>query len=226
MVQELNERIAQLQSQGDAGKSEPAAGQQEASEPIISDEDLTALREDFPAFAKVIEAQMAKIASLESKVSPVLSKEAEREAEAASVVRDEVRDAIDANPKLLKLEADPEAWETVVAIDKAFRAKPEFRDLTFAERFEKVVQRYESVHGLIDVPAAPEKKGSASDREKAAGLLKQPGNTAPRSLSDLPGGLPDAGSEKERAENMSTIDMGLMMQKMTPAQIDAYLNQL
>lgn len=222
MVSDLNERIAQLQSQAETGERAADAGH----EPAISADDLEALRADFPAFAKVIEAQMGKIAQLETQVSTVSSREAERQAEVQRTTQEQVRDAIDASPKLLKLEADPEAWETVVEIDKAFRAKPEFRDLSFAQRFEKVVQRYEAVHGPVDVPAAQNKSDSVSAKDKAAALLKEKGDVTPRSLSDLPGGLPDAGSEAERAENMSAIDMGLMMQNMTPAQIDAYLNKL
>jgi len=221
-VQDLNDRITQLQSQAGTGKVAAVEG----DEPIISAEELDALSVDFPAFAKVVKAQMVQIASLESQVSAVSSKEAERDAVVQRTVQDEVRDAIDASPKLLKLEADPDAWETLVAIDNEFRSKPENQSLTFAERFEKVVQRYEAVYGPVDVPAVPKPTDSASVKAKAANLIKEQAAPIPRSLSDLPGGLPDAGSERERAENMSVTDMAAMMSKMTPAQIDNYLNQL
>jgi hypothetical protein len=223
---ELQARIDTLQVQGTAA---PAAATPTKAEGAISDEDLAALREDFPAFAKVIEAQMAKIDTLESRLSTVYGKEEQREAVEQRTVQQQVRDMIDTNPKLSALEADPAAWARAVEIDNMLKDQPENKNLSLEERFDKVVKGYESFYGAIPGAAADTptpKPVQKSAREQAEALLQKQMPATPRSLSDLPGGLPDAQNEAQRAENMSEIEMGNMMQKMTPAQIEQYLNNL
>ncbi|MEO6147529.1 MAG: hypothetical protein ABIT70_10910 [Sulfuriferula sp.] len=224
---ELQARIDSLQVQGTAAPAEVAAPAMAVG--AISDEDMAALREDFPAFAKVIEAQMAKIDTLESKLSTVYGKEEQREAVEQRTVQQQVRDMIDTNPKLSALEADPAAWARAVEIDNMLKAQPENQNLSLAERFDKVVKGYESFYGAITGAAAATPTPTPvpkSAREQAEALLKEKAPATPRSLSDLPGGMPDASSEAQRAENLSEVEMGNMMLKMTPEQIEQYLNNL
>lgn len=222
---ELQARIDTLQVQGTAAPAEAASPAMAVS--AISAEDMAALREDFPAFAKVIEAQMAKIDTLESKLSTVYGKEEQREAVEQRTVQQQVRDMIDTNPKLSALEADPAAWARAVEIDNMLKAQPENQNLSLAERFDKVVKGYESFYGAIPgAAAATPTPVPKSAREQAEALLKEKAPATPRSLSDLPGGMPDASSEAQRAENLSEVEMGNMMLKMTPGQIEQYLNNL
>lgn len=221
---DMQTKLDALTAQRETGA--PAPEQQPTSQ-IISSEELEALREDFPAFAKAIEAQMQKIGELERQLSTVAGREAEREQEQARAVAETVQDLIDANPKLLHLQThDPAGWQKAIELDELIKSKPENTNLSMAERFTKVASAYESIYGTIPVPnAVPEKQPDkpADLRKQVLEKLGREAPNVPRSLSDIPGGIPPAASPIEQLSNMNEVEMGRMFQGMTPQQIDDYL---
>lgn len=224
---EMQAKLDALTEQRETGA--PVAEQKPTAD-IIDQEDLEALKADFPALAKIIEAQMSKIGELEGQLSSVASKEAEREQAQMQTVAEMVQETIDANPKLLHLQThDQEGWEKAVELDELIKSKPENANLPMSERFEKVAKAYESLYGAIPAGAAPatpatNKPDNNPDvRQKVRDKLATEAPNVPRSLSDIPGGLPPADSPIEQLSNMSEIEMGRMFTKMTPQQIDDYL---
>lgn len=221
---DMQAKIDALTAQRETG--EPAGESAQPGE-MITKEELDALKEDFPAFAKIIEAQMAKISQMESQLSSVAGREAAREQEAAQTVAETVQETIDANPKLLHLQTnDPEGWQKAVELDELIKGKPENLNLTLAERFNKVATAYETLYGVIPAAAAPatHKQDSKPDaRQLMREKLEREAPNVPRSLSDIPGGLPPEASAVERAQNMSAVEMGRMFERMTPQQQDEYL---
>ena len=221
-------RIDALQAQLASGQAPtPAAAAPQAQAPI-SDEELAVLREDFPAFAKVLEAQMAQVSKLEAALTDLTGKEAAREAETAQTVASTVQELIDANPKLLHLQTkDPEGWKKAIDLDNYLQTQPGNPDM--AARFVKVVAAYEAINGVITVPAAPVVP-AVQDKEAAKAAAKQILDgvkpAVPASLSDLPGGAPVEATEVQKLENMSAAEIGAMFAKMSTEQRNTYLNGL
>lgn len=223
--------MAEMQAKLDALTVQRETGAQAADQKptadIIDQEDLEALKADFPALAKIIEAQMSKIGELEGQLSSVAGKEAEREQAEMQTVVETVQETIDANPKLLHLQThDPEGWDKAIELDDLIKSKPENANLSLEERFNKVAKAYESLYGAIPAGAAPatNKPDSKPDvRQQMREKLATEAPNVPRSLSDIPGGLPPAASPIEQLANMNEVEMGVMFQKMTPQQIDDYL---
>jgi hypothetical protein len=94
-----------------------------------------------------------------------------------------------------------------------------------AERFVKAAAAYEAIYGAINAPtvAAPAAKPAAKTVDDVLAAAKP---SAPRSLSDLPGGSFVEQSEIGNLENLSGSEIGNNLMKMSAKQRDAYLNSL
>lgn len=218
-VAELQELATRLEAQVNAAKTgdeAPATSSVTEDSASVSQEELDALRDDFPALAKVLEAQMATVSRLQEQLAIVSKAEQARQADAEKDVQASVQELIDANPKLLHLQTnDPEGWAAAIALDDTFRADPKLAELGTAERFNKVVAAYEAAHGAIAVPQA---KTSPSKQSKAS--------TVPVSMSAIPGGTPPAVDEAAAMSAMNGTQAIAHFSKMTPAQIEAALSRL
>lgn len=235
-LKEMQDRVAQLEQmvqgnqgakQGEGARTTPQASQVEQ----LSDEDLEALKEDFPTVYKAVQAAMKRAEMLESKLAPVEEMQAER----VQSVQESVQDAIDSVPKLAHIQAtDADAFELAKQFDATLREQTAWANRPLNERFQKVTEMVEAALGPIQLPASSKQASQPSAQElrqaaeaKAKEAAKK--NSAagvPTSLSDFKGGVPAATDEAAAAEQMSQQQLAELFSKMSPEQMDEYLANL
>jgi hypothetical protein len=83
------------------------------------------------------------------------------------------------------------------------------------------------MYGVIQISGS-ETSGTPqkSQQDQAREAMSKARSTTPNSLSDLPSGAPPHHSEKDRVAGMAPAEVGLMMEGMTDAQLEAFLNNL
>ena len=212
---ELQEQLNALQS----GTSTAAEAKQ-AVQGIIDGatmEQLDAIREDFPKFADLLEAQIKATSKLEEQLSRVTQGEKNRAVTAEEKASRESQDLIDANPKLSHLQStDPEGWEAAVALDDQFKMNPKLAALTIEERFNRVVGAYEAAHGVIGAPATLQ-------RTEPKVTPKQ---NVPLSMGAIPGGTAPAVDEVAGLSSMGGTQAMSHFDGMTKEQIEAQLDRI
>jgi len=219
LVADQAARIAAMEEKLKAGEAESG----DKGQIDIPAEDLELIEEEFPEFAKIIRAQAAQIDRLNKMVEAAVTDKTSDEADS---VRSVVQEAIDAIPKLAYLQAaDPEGFARAQQIDEILKSDPANKDLSLKDRFEKVVKMLEAARGEIKVPGSGEPAGKTGKAVEDA-LSKADDRQTPSSLSEIPGGERPPGSELERVEKMSPVELGLMFEKMTPEQQEEYLARL
>lgn len=239
LAKESADKIAALEAQLAAGNQGAKPGESARTNPAatevddLSDEDMEALREDFPTMHKAIMAQRATIKALQAQIQPVEEDRRQREKSEADKRADAVRDAIDATPKLAHIQAtDPERFAAAQQFDQVLRANPKWAGKPMAERFARVIELVEQEHGAIEVPGAnpntaqktPEELKKDAQAAAAAAAKAKP--SVPTSLSDFPAGSPPAQSETEALESLTPLQLADKLARMTPAQQEAYFNSL
>ena len=240
MLQEVNSQLAALQQQGQPGSQGANNGERARTAPTnlvsdLSEEDLAALKEDFPTVFKALQIADEKFQQLESKLNPVENSVRQAEAERAQSVTESVQDAIDSIPKLAHIQAsDQAAFELAIQFDATLRESPAWADKPLSERFQKATEMVEAALGTIAVPGAakpsapqlsPEeaKKAALAKASEAAKATKA---QVPVSLSEAPAGVPAATDEQEAAEQMSSLQLAEKFSAMTPDQMEAYFQSL
>lgn len=229
-LQELTERLAQVEKQakGEGGEQQKAgnaeAGQQDLAE-IVSPEDLEALKADFPTVGAVLESLISKIKAAEQVVNSVKTQQQSEEDARAKTVGEQVREAIDGNATLSYWESkDPEKFALAVEQDKLFLRSQSYQKLPLSERYAKVVKAIEEIHGATTLPAdfqpLDDQQTLAAKAEKA---IKDAGSFKPRTLSDLPGGMPPAAGEMDNIANLTPEQLQIRMMDMSVGQIEALL---
>lgn len=211
-VTALSAQIAALQ----AGKSEGVKID------AISEEDLVELESEMPEVGKTLREQQAMITKLNEQLQ--LQAQQTQEVKAESLVS-VVQSAIDANPKLAYLQTqDAKAYEAAKRIDRTLREDPAFADLSLEERFSKVIERYEEAYGAVKLETKSElhlKEATKKALEKADETKK-----VPTTISDIQGGSAVPVDEQAAIADKSGAELTDMFSKMTPDQIDNYLNKL
>ena len=234
LLREAHERLNQMEQQSRPG-SEAKDGGIAPTEPEatdeLSDEDLEALKEDFPTVYAGIQAAMARTKALEAKLQPVEQSIQQQEQNRQRTEADQIQDAIDAVPKLAHIQSnDKAAFQTAVQFDQLLRSQPEWADKPMEERFAKVVEMVESVKGAITLPNGQKSLSAAemaaAARAKAAETAKAKGTQAPISLSEAPPGVAPAADEIQALEQMNPLQLAAKFDSMTPEQIDAYLSTI
>ena len=199
----------------------------------LTEEELTALEADSPTLAKTLRAQQAAIQKLSGQVQDLTERTNGQIANEEAVIKSDIQTAIDANPTLAAWQTaeDQTLWNEASRFDKALRESPTYANVSFADRFKKVVELTQSALGIE--PPREEKKESlptlTPEEIKAAAtakLAKAAKTAVPRSLSDIPGGAPPAVDERQKVEEMSSVALGQQFLGMTKDQIDAYLASL
>ncbi len=235
MVSEMQDRLkaveAQLAKGTSKGDERAAEIAQEASD-AISDEDMVALREDFPAFAKLLDQANRQIAKLTDTVETLTKREQTRDVKAQADVAKTVQELIDDEPILLHLQTtNPELWAHAVELDNVLGKTGKFASM--ADRFAEVAQQMDRLFGPFDgvaKKAAPAAKTTAEKEPvvdvKKALAEKLPKPAKPASLSDLPSGEAPETDERAAVENMSAAELGAMLMKMSPEKQREYLNRL
>lgn len=236
-VKELTDKIAGYDAilasvkngakSGEDARAEVASIQQEAQ--TLSEEDLAMLKEDFPTVDKALTATMQKLAAIEAKLAAVVSRAQHEDAQESRTAANAVQDAIDAVPKLAHLQAsDAEGFALAKQFDATLRNLPSWADKTLAQRFSKVAEMVEAATGAsISLPeplTANQLRSSAKATAEAA--VRKASGSVPTSLSEFPAGQPIATDERESAERMTYSQLAGKFGKMTPDQMDAYLQTL
>jgi len=196
---------------------------------MLSDDDLNALAQDSPTLAKVMRAQQNMIQKLTGTVEELASEQGRQIANETSTVKSEIQSAIDATPLLAEWQTaeDQTLWNEASRFDKLLRESPRYANVPFEERFAKVVELTQTALGLEreeEIQAKPEL--TQSQIRAAAEAKMKKAVPLPKTLSDIPGGAPPAVDEKDRLEQMSSVELGQKFLGMTPDQMQAYLNAL
>ena len=221
-VADLKKQLESLQTQASTGETT------EQAEAGLSEEDLAAIGEDFPHLRKILDGLTGHIKKLEGTVTELRDRESSREAVEQKQTASTVQEAIEATPALLYWQNEnSEMFDEAIKYDDMIRANPKNQSLTLEERFQKVVAAMEAVYGPTELPKEYQKEVAAPSKDEAAALAKKAIENAevrrPRTLSDMPGGIPPAQSERERVENMSPSALAAMMSKMSPDDLSAFL---
>jgi hypothetical protein len=243
LATQMAERVAALEKSlaAVANGANPAAARAAtnvtADAPAMSDADLEALKEDFPTVYKALQASMQRADRLESQLQEQAGFKQEIEAASQRSVEESVQDAIDSNPKLAHIQAnDPDAFALASQFDDTLKGLPGWANKPMSERFAKVIEMVEQANGAIDVPGSKsnqkETAANATDlkaQAKAAATAAAKANTAanvPTSLSEFPVGEPAAQSEHQALEAMTHAQLAEKLNRMTPAQQEAYFASL
>jgi SOS-response transcriptional repressor LexA len=169
----------------------------------------------------------------------VVNRETQQVKDAETEAQTAVQEAIDANPELSawQVAEDQSRWNEAARLDKALRESPLWRSKSFDERFVKVVELTQAIFGeakpvekapvqavkVDKQPAPTEAEIRAAAEAKLAAKNKA---AVPVSLSQIPGGTPPAVDEKERVEQMSSIELGNKFLRMNEEQLKEYLATL
>jgi hypothetical protein len=233
VAREAQEKVAALEAQVEAAanpRAKPGGNAHTTqAEPELSDDDLEALKEDFPSVYKAVVASMSVAKALEAKLKPMEDSVREQEQARERTVTDQVQEAVDATPKLAHIAAtDPEAFELAKQFDKTLRGQKAWQGKPLTDRFAKVVELVEQANGGIKLPA---QQKSAEELKKeaqavAAAAAKTTKTNVPTSLSEFPVGDPPVKDEAEAVENMTSLQLAEKMGRMTPDQLEAYMRNL
>lgn len=209
-MQELQARMDAMQQTGKV---------QEAAIGEASPDDLDSMANDFPAVAKLLEHTR----KLEQQLQNVTQRIEQEDRQRQEATMSEVRAAVDANPTLLHWEHnDPDRWAAAIEADTKLQASPAHRGLTLEQRLAKAVEIVDAFYG----PDAAAPRAQAQPQEKPAKRAAAEAKSAPRTLSDIPGGAVPPSDPVEEFAQMSADRLGAQMANMTPDQINALLARL
>lgn len=224
-----NERqMRELQNKAPEKKDDQDTGQSADKD----DFDLEAFREEFGDEAAEAEqkrrqkyADMEKRqAKLEQELEDNRKWRQQQEAKTKQDMESEINEAIDSIPELRGWRDDNDPmWEAAVALDNRLMKDPEFTDLSYRDRFVKVVER------LTGRKASDTKTDDTSAQEaldKTLAEQEKSRGKAPSSLSDIPGGHAADQSEQDTLERMTTAQLERKFESMTPEQQSEYLARL
>ena len=220
LARQQAEELAALKAEKTAPAQQPE---------MLSDDELAALEADSPTLAKTLRAQQAAIQTLRDEVKSVQTRQQSQAAVEEQEVKSEVQSAIDANPTLAAWQTaeDQSMWDEAARFDKLLRGSPKYANVSFADRFAKVVELTRLELGLE--AEAPRTVELTQEQIKAAAQAKLKQVTAkskPVTLSDIPGGAPPAVDERQKVEEMSAVALGQQFMGMTKEQMETYLSTL
>lgn len=249
-TKDLQTQIDALRKGSDPGTADAAqVATDEAKAGVLSDEDIAALRKEYPdplvdslerlnTAAKELPALRTELSELKSTTT------ARFEAETADLTA-ETQELIDADPHLSKwfIDADPVKkgkpeyqpmmWSAALAVDDNLRENSTWRHRPLTERFAEVVRILTGASGPApgkETPAAlaAEPGGDKpSIKDKVEEALKESGTQKPpTSHSDLAAGEDPEQSEQQKADGMSVIDFEKKFENMSSDQISDYLSQV
>ena len=209
-MQELQARIDAMQQTGKP---------QEVADDEASPDELDDMANDFPAVAKLL----AHTRKLEQQLQSVSQRIEQEDLARQEASMSDVRAAVDGNPTLLHWEHnDPDRWAAAIEADTKLQASPAHRGLTLEQRLAKAVEIVDAFYG----PDTAAPRAQAQPQEKPAKKAAAAAKSAPRTLSDIPGGAVPPSDPVEEFAQMSADRLGAQMANMTPDQITALLARL
>ena len=211
--QAMTELQARIEAMQQTGKP------QEVADDEASPDELDDMANDFPAVAKLL----AHTRKLEQQLQSVSQRIEQEDLARQEASMSDVRAAVDGNPTLLHWEHnDPDRWAAAIEADTKLQASPAHRGLTLEQRLAKAVEIVDAFYG----PDTAAPRAQAKPQEKPAKKVAAAAKSAPRTLSDIPGGAVPASDPVEEFAQMSADRLGAQMANMTPDQITALLARL
>lgn len=225
-------QAADLSAQLEAARKAQEEGKDVSTQQSAIAEQIAALREEFPAAVPLFESLTAEIQALKVNRDAETSRRAEEsQRQAEELAMQEAQALIDANPKLLYWQTEkPELFEAAIEADDRLSGLPQFATMKAEERFAKAVSVVETIYGATEVPDGylPKKSTQPQQtqeqtRARAEKAVQDAGEFTPRSLSDLPGGMPPPSSELDSIERIPAHQLGSMFLNMSREKQDEYL---
>lgn len=193
----------------------------------LSQADLDAIAEDFPALAKVAQAAKTAQAELADLKAKTAAAPAAKEAEPTD---DPVQDAIDSVPMLAEWQAvDATKFARAVQHDKVLQDSPKWKGKPLAERFAHATRQAAAEFDIEIQDTKPQStpkgqsKPEPEDRAKPEDRISAAERTAPNTLSDFKGGAPDKGGGIDKLSPAQQLNA---LNNMSKAAYDAYLAKL
>ncbi|MCG7586750.1 hypothetical protein [Photobacterium sp. OFAV2-7] len=190
----------------------------------ITDEQLDDLQENYPELAPVISTLIAKVQA---------QAPAQEEQPAPDV--DPVVAAISDNSDLSSWQEEQgDRWNVALHIDDTLLSDPAYQGKPASERLAEVVRRTKLAFGEVEQPPEPDTPSEAAEpevpnesvTEKAKEVVeKAASQSLPNSPSDVGASNTHTGSLLEQAAGMDSGQLESLFDGMTPAQIDALLEQ-
>lgn len=224
----LQAQAAELERLAAGGKP---AGEGQGDAVQFSEEDLTQLDQDLPGVAKVIRAQQATIDKLMGTVQTLQQEHVVEQTVKQEAAKDSIEAAIEANQDLRAWREDPTMWNRAADLDGVLREDPAWKDRPVAERFAKVAETVKALYGAPATPqpaASPQQNTQQALTAKADAAIAAADKAAnvPRSLGDIPGGVPPAVDEASAWLEKTPTQMQADMLRLTPEQSEALLDRL
>ena len=227
--------LEQVMAENAALKSGNSAGAAGAVE--VDEETLSALREDSPETASLVEKLINANRQLSESAKANAQAEAQDQVEQRVQQQVSTEDAIAAIPKLVHVRTNDRAAYTEIAqIDTTLAGQPRWQGKSLQERFEAAVRMYEAVNGDIalpgqkqaqpNTPASQQQPANTAARVDAAIAKAQAADAGPSTLSDIPGGEPAANSHQDALAQLSEAAILDRFMSMSPDQIEAELARL
>lgn len=240
---DLQKQVDEMKTKLESGKTVDVSAASEEVDAQVAEmqRQIDTIKDDFPELAALMTGQMQLLQNTQKQLATLQAREdaekQDEEAQAQAQIEETIQDAIDARPTLAAWQAkDGTEWEACVEMDVMLRKKPEWANKTFAERFEKVEALVRVMHPEFEATDPVKTEDKAPDTKLTPDTTSTDVNAqatpsgkrqAPiNSLSDLPGGVPPAGSKTEQAEEMSSAALGNKFLNMSNDQINEYLATL
>lgn len=218
------QKNARLQAELDTERgNKQRAAEDAAVKGALTDEQIAAMREEFPdAVVDAIAAQNDAIKELRKENIELKRKGASTEEDPAQIVQD----IIDQDPVLSQWRTEHEQgnsanWNRAVRFDDMLREDPEWGQKTPQERFDQVrvlmgAPKAAPAPAKTEAQLAQERADEAARTATAAAAARPIAPTH----SDLPGGAPPAQDEQGRIGSMSITDLEKLVEAHGP---DAFL---
>lgn len=219
-VAEMTAEIERLKSGKDANESTE----------LLTEEELAALEDEGPVFAKLAKTVRMQQEMLTKLVAATTESAKAAKQDEAAKTADTVQAAIDANEALASwqsaTEDDPDGsarWAHALKVDETLRGLPAWKDKPYAERFAAVQRRVQEDFGdAVTTQPDRQKSGGTPNPKPAATASKKGGSDgAPETLSDMPGGIsPESGTN---LDGLDATQLAAAYSKMSQDQILAML---
>lgn len=216
------EQLKALQEAQAAGKPDDEAASQ-ATEGLLSDDELAELDAELPALAKVIRAQQAQLTSMAGQVAELNKTRDTRTAESVDDGAKAWNEALEQNAKAKFLDATlaPEVGQKFINVTAALYA--DWDTMSNEDRAAAIVRQYEAVHGEVKVTSIATQPAA----KPAAPVVKTPAiPDVPVSMNGIPGGSAPAVDEAAALLSKSGAELTQDFMSMRSEDIEAALNRI
>lgn len=219
---QLEQAAAELASLKAGGSS---VAQQVPTE--ISPEVMARLEEDFPTVAEAIKVTTAQLKLMQDQYADVATRVKTAEQDVAATEAAEAQALIDSIPDLKGWQKNaPYLFSRAVEVERELLGKLKPDDPLFLDDTKRYAEVVKTVKREVGLPAESPKDTTADLTRKADEIVAGADTATPRSISDLAGGAPPAGSETESIEKASGAELAFRFKKLGPEETAKLLARL